>query len=195
MILDYSWPLTGDAPFLPVKNGGATGLDVRRDLWHDYAESYLRAADLLAQHALALGRDHVTLIYPLGFLYRHALEVMLKLLLHQDGREPHRSHDLLTLWQECRGVIERLCYAIEPAALDATAAILQQFAEKDREATAFRYPVHRDGRLSFPVQASIDLKNLAIIAGRAYAMLSDLNCAITAHLKEERGNAATALNH
>ena len=182
MFEEYSWPRQGDVLFAPADDWHDACVGWSQDQCHGYAEGYKRAAELLVRQVVAEGRDLDYLVYPIGFLYRHALEVLLKRMLHQGGQVKRTGHDLFALWQECRGVIGRLCYATEVADLDAAENVIRQFADKDKESTAFRYPVYLDGRPSFPQSERINLKNLAIVAGRAYAMLNDLSCAITAHL-------------
>jgi hypothetical protein len=184
MFEEHSWPRVGDVLFPPADEQPHTCNCGSGDPWRGYAEGYKQAADLLAQHVVEAQRDCDHLIYPIGFLYRHALEVLLKDILHRGGHGHRNGHDLLPLWQECRGVIEERCYAIERSDLDAAEAVIRQFADKDRESTVFRYPAHKDGRPSFPRDERINLKTLATVAGRAYALLSDLKCTVTAHLEE-----------
>src|ERR1019366_2025154 len=73
---------------------------------------------LCGQH----GRDQDFLVYPIIFLYRHHVELMLKRIIRQvpsliDGRlsekqrEHLEKHRLDLLWEDLRGMLPALCKA------------------------------------------------------------------------------------
>ncbi|HHS8916416.1 TPA: hypothetical protein ACTVMT_005267, partial [Escherichia coli] len=46
-----------------------------------YTEGYRRAADILINHIDESGRDQDFLVYPVLFLYRHHLELLIKQII------------------------------------------------------------------------------------------------------------------
>src|SRR5437016_3000297 len=70
---EHHLPIPGD---LPVKEPGFC-LYAPTD-WNARAWGFKRAADILASHVLATFAAGDLLIYPIGFLYRHQLELNLK---------------------------------------------------------------------------------------------------------------------
>lgn len=112
------------------------------DSSHLRATGFRRAAELVAQQALAHGEQDF-LVYPVGFLYRHALELYLKRLivlgskLQEQSTLPKLSHDLKQLWATCRPFLK----AVEPEAAeyDDVGRIVDQLASLDPKAESFRY--------------------------------------------------------
>lgn len=148
-----------------------------RDAWTGYSEGYWRAADLLVQHSLENQSCQDFLVYPVVFLYRQALEVTLKHLLHIGNQLLNRSsaipmqHQLLPLWQRCRTILEEIWPEGAKGDLDAVESILREFDARDPRSTTFRYPVQKDGSVSLPDSERIDLRNLSEVANRTYAIL------------------------
>lgn len=72
-----------------------------------YTEGYRRAADILIGHIDASGQDQDFLVYPVLFLYRHHIELLIKQIIglalalaedpskHQYKKD---NHNLNTLW-------------------------------------------------------------------------------------------------
>lgn len=79
-----------------------------------YTEGYRRAADILINHIDDTGRDQDFLVYPVLFLYRHHLELLIKqviglaLALTEDPDQyPYKkdNHNLNTLWSHAQKLI------------------------------------------------------------------------------------------
>ncbi|MCI0350388.1 MAG: hypothetical protein L0Z53_13265, partial [Acidobacteriales bacterium] len=78
----------------------------------DYAVAYKRAADVCVESVEQQTERADRMIYPVAFLYRHYIELMLKGII-QIGRVLDRKppdfpqhHRIAELWQECRAVLE-----------------------------------------------------------------------------------------
>lgn len=158
---DVSWPGTG--------------------LQRAYAEGYRRAASLIVDAVLQgrLLRHPDTLVCPVVFLYRHSLELQLKLLVaagmyHQEGEVDftwlHRTHRLDHLWE--RG--KRLLLEIRPEAADDASPIahldplVQELHDVDLGGQAFRYSLTKDARRHdlAGVPRTVDLENLRDVMTR-----------------------------
>ena len=72
-----------------------------------YTEGYRRAADILINHIDESGRDQDFLVYPVLFLYRHHIELIIKQIIglalalteEPDKRQYKKDdHNLNTLW-------------------------------------------------------------------------------------------------
>ena len=122
---------------------------------------------LCGQH----GREQDFLVYPIIFLYRHHVELMLKRIIRQvpsliDGRlsekqrEHLEKHRLDLLWEDLRGMLPALCKAagwdepdVQVAGID---NYVRQLSELDADSFSFRYSHSKKGKPSLPK----NLKNI-----------------------------------
>ena len=121
--------------------------------WGMYAMSYKAAADLLVEQSMENGVD--ALVHSAMFLHRHYLEIGIKDLIvpllgyYEEPYSPPKVHDLTHLWREARALMEREWNAHQHLSdYDAIQARVSEFHQIDRDSTAFRYPVSRDGEPS-----------------------------------------------
>lgn len=178
-----AYPRPGDVMFRPGSDPD-TSPDVSwpgTGLQRAYAEGYRRAASLVVDGVLEgrlLGHPD-TLLYPVVFLYRHSLELQLKLLVaaemyHKDGdvdfKWLHTTHRLDRLWE--RG--KRLLLEIRPDAGDEASPtahldpLVQELHEVDLGGQAFRYSLTKDARRHdlAGVPRTVDLENLRDVLTR-----------------------------
>jgi hypothetical protein len=173
------WPRSGDRVFV-------SGEDAETDAWLKWcgdarwtahAEGYKKAADLLVEQTKQdmVGQDYV--IYPVGFLYRHSLELYLKSLImvgqQLRGKNPRfpKHHELWELWQEARAVLEDTWPNDPKADLDNVEVRIRQFVDVDPFSEAFRYPSARNGKESLSQMTHINLRNLKEVVGRLIGLL------------------------
>ena len=114
-----------------------------------YASGYRKAADTLVARARRSRTDLNFLVYPIVFLYRHYLELRLKLLQSDlcelRGLSPtHHEHDLAKLWTDVRQHLAHV-FPTEAATLDPVQKVVLEFHQLDRGSTAFRYSRSNDG--------------------------------------------------
>jgi hypothetical protein len=109
---------------------------------------YFLGARLLVDHCGEKPHEGHTLIYPIWFSYRQALEMAMKWIVSSYGHdfgvsEPKPDHNLWRLWQSCKAIItttdDEIAAAIEK--------LLKDFHDLDATAEAFRYPLKKDGTL------------------------------------------------
>ena len=102
-----AWPSSED-DLLDVSgpSAGHAVLDWRRDTIVGRMDGYRRAAEVLAEHALANPGDLAFLVYPIANCWRHHIELQLKDLLRRlqellgEGVTSTRGHNVRGLWQE-----------------------------------------------------------------------------------------------
>ncbi len=128
-------------------------------------KGYFRAGHVLVDKCRENLNEGHTLVYPILFCYRHALEMVMKLTLDSYGHHfgvstPMPDHNLWRLWESCKAIFSQIDN--ESAAVDTSIVEkrLKEFHELDTRAEAFRYPVNKQGTLiPLPCEA-IDLINL-----------------------------------
>jgi hypothetical protein len=153
-------PVTGDRMFVesptavsldplgfgfPGENHGHIGR------WDLYAAGYLEAAD-----AIVNGLGHQPwedkLIYTVLMLYRHHLELQLKIViraapgfLHDMSEWLYRQHDLIVLWHWVAEVYPGVHTWASAECREACERLIAELSNHDPRSTAARYPVERDG--------------------------------------------------
>ncbi len=142
-----------------------------------YVLGYFDAAKRLADLILTRRAPIDIAIYPVVYLYRHAVELALK-ELHEDfarilktSEEPLHGHKLLKLWQKVEpnlGLLDpvdvgRTCYELEMDAPDVArvAALIGQLARVDPDGQAARY--ERDNKGNETLN-SLDVINVRVFA-------------------------------
>jgi hypothetical protein len=136
-----------------------------------YKAGYRRGAEILIDYVCQHGRDQDFLVYPIIFLYRHHVELMLKRIIRQvpylidvrlseKQREHLEKHRLDLLWEDLRGMLPALCKAagwdepdVQVAGID---DYVRQLSELDADSFSFRYSHSKKGKPSLPK----NLKNI-----------------------------------
>lgn len=166
----YRWPKKGDR-LLRASNDwdncvefSVNPLSRHVHIW----SGYVRAGAALVEQCERAPLDRHSLIYPILFDYRHALELAMKWIIDTYGRyvdvrlnEDERDHDLWHLWGYCKQVITALGSAGEKDnALRAVEQIVKDFHDLDKSSMAFRYPTKKDGATIRLPDTSINLQNI-----------------------------------
>jgi hypothetical protein len=102
-------------------------------------DGYMSAGEALVEDCRRNPQARHFMIYPILFMYRHALELAMKWILTMyGGYEPHEigHHDLWQLWKLCREVIDKTG---DHGSADIVERIIQEMHELDKSALAFRY--------------------------------------------------------
>jgi hypothetical protein len=175
--LNQRFPKRADVLFKPTRGPGRglvtdplgfrnfNGHSKYSEGWHLYEHGYKQAADMLCQKTLDEGPVH-TLVFPIVFLYRHYIELSLKLLLLDASRfmadvsEPQHNHDLRTLWKEARKILPAVWPEVQPEQVEAAEACIIEMSEHDPGSMAFRYPFDKKSDLHLEKLHSVDLRNL-----------------------------------
>ena len=122
-----------------------------------YTEGYRRAADILIGHIDASGRDQDFLVYPVLFLYRHHLELLIKQIIglalalaedpdkHQYKKD---DHNLNNLWPLAQKLILEVDDSYRSSDFRLIKAVVKELHNADMRATDFRYARRNDGTRS-----------------------------------------------
>ena len=165
-IQNYRWPQKGDR--LVVE-----GQDWERDaeisddvisrhvhIWH----GNMRAGELLIRACEEGSPDRHSLVYPILFTFRHAIELAMKWVILNYGRHStveigdFQHHNLWRLWCTCRQILAEFDVGGED--ISAVEQIIKDFHDLDASAIAFRYGYSRDGTLVELPSYPIDLSNI-----------------------------------
>jgi hypothetical protein len=124
--------------------------------------AYQEAAETLVRAAESGPGD--LLVFPIVFLYRHAIEVSMKevlqrgLELEDDGHGPpsrHR-HDLMALWRRTRALLMQIVPDDPYDGVDEIEAVITELHDLDERSMSFRYDDQEIGKtLHGPVNVSM----------------------------------------
>jgi len=147
------------------------------DGWMTYADGYKNAADTIVASINESKRVYDPLVFPVVFLYRHYLELILKGLIIKacklfgekiDFKENHRIDDL---WDSCCALIKRVSPGDSEEELRNIGNLINEFVKVDPFATAFRYPTDKKGNLSLPDMTHINILNISNVVNRIASLL------------------------
>ena len=180
---EFPWPKNGDKLVTATFGGSIAFLHFKT--FSSYASGYKRSADILIEHIRQQESDQDLLVYPVIFLYRHYIELMLKAIITIGQRvegcdvqiPPH--HKLENLWDDAKKIIRtHFPEADNPASIVGNQIL--EFAKLDNSGEECRYPVLKSGEPSLEQLDKIDLENFSQVIDRisvyldtTYSMLHD----------------------
>jgi hypothetical protein len=167
-----------------------------------YMEGYLRGAQKLVQHVIETGRDQDFLVYPIIFLFRHHIELVLKRIILRapylierkltDAEKRHLGkHRLDLLWQDLKPMFTIICERAgwgtpdseDVAGID---AYIWQLQELDPDSFSFRYARTKDGSPTLPSDLKgVNVRHFAEMMERFSSYLDGIDSA-TDYLEECR---------
>jgi len=109
--------------------------------------------------------ERYSLIYPILFNYRHALELAMKWIIARYGHYSSvkigniQHHNLWQLWKVCRKIIGSDDNG-DNEAVSAVEQVIKDFHDLDKQAFAFRYSRDKNGALIALPERMIDLENI-----------------------------------
>lgn len=150
-------------------------LEVHGD-WYPYVAGYKDAADNVVEAAINDFPDN--LVYPIMFLYRHYLEIMIKQMLWEFRslqsylkkyygnteysseismeKDPIVKHDMVSIWEELRELIEESWGNEENLSfLVDVEHRIKEFHDIDQGSFSFRYPVDKENNPIFQFDQEI----------------------------------------
>ncbi len=165
---DIPWPSEGDTLFqdsFEIRNVARIN-GFSKDLCA-YAIGYRDAAKMIVDHLDSTPKYPDLLIYPVVFLYRQAIELLLKELITISDRQSGKrvciklKHDLPKLWKVARSFIEKYSDGNHAELLDNTENLINQLDQIDPLSTAFRYPIDTKENESIIGVHRIDIQHLS----------------------------------
>ncbi|MHB0842914.1 hypothetical protein ACYCGP_08740 [Stutzerimonas nitrititolerans] len=147
-----------------------------------YAFAYKDAADGLVE---AMANRKVPLdsgIYPLLFLYRHALELQLKLMLATArklaglGPKSYDKHSLMPMWSELRKLLKELAPDQPETQVIAAHDFIRQLDGVDPDSMAFRYATTKKGKDHLSGVTHINIRHLRDVLNSVFLWLNGAYC-------------------
>jgi hypothetical protein len=153
-----------------------------------YASGFKEAADILVDRIVEGQGSSDSLVFPIGFLYRHYLELRLKQIIKSGRiliREGHgfpTGHKLTDLWKEVRRILEKTWPDGNQDELDAVEECIFEVDRVDVRSDAFRYPVDKDGHSTLAHLPALSLPNLKDVVDRISTVLDGSSYGISVYL-------------
>ncbi len=168
-------------------------LNFHPDMSHGYINGYKLAADSLVLQVNDTGRDQDYLVYPIVFLYRQHIELLLKnivsngrQLLDQDGGYP-KHHKIDELWKTVKGILRKVFESNIDKKFAQVEHVVNELAKADPDSMSFRYSTDRSGKGSTDGIFYINLRHLGQMIND---ISEELDCAdsVIMHYLEARTN-------
>lgn len=149
--------------------------------WGTIASGFQLGANELVNFARTSESDIDTLVYPIAFLYRHTIELLLKNAAQTTGtsRVIEKRHNLLDLWDAIAHQAEKRFHD-DPSYIDfkGLREIIEDFENIDGRSFEFRYPFSTNGKRTLEGVTNI---NINVLAQRANHAIEQLKLIINAY--------------
>ena len=165
------WPAKGKRAFVE----GTDMRDFQLSHFYDHTNhgsAFMDAADALMETYQAMTLYREAFFFPIAYLYRHGLELLLKDLVRigvflqffkqEDVEVMLAGHPLAPLWNKARKLIEHRFPNSDPSPIKGTEAIINQFHQDDPSGQRLRYVLSKDGAWHdhFTLPKKVDVQNL-----------------------------------
>ncbi|MFA4903939.1 MAG: hypothetical protein WC600_14495 [Desulfobaccales bacterium] len=187
----FEYPQKGEQVFKEIVGDwhNACLYPLKTDMWLNYLIGYKDAADILVEHVKETSKNLNVLVFPIVFLYRHYLELQLKMII-KDGydllsmkKDYSKCHKLDELWNDCKNILNQMWPEGDKEPLEAMDNYISQFCQVDPMATDFRYPVRRNGTDALESLDSINLSHLSDVINSIENFIGDIHEAISIELE------------
>ncbi|MEG0211144.1 hypothetical protein [Hafnia sp.] len=149
-----------------------------------YTEGYRRAAEILIGHIDASGRDQDFLVYPVLFLYRHHLELIIKQVISlalKLAEEPDKyqykkdDHNLNTLWSLAQKLLLDVDDNYRSSEFRIVKEVVKALLKTDERATDFRYAQRNNGTRSLKEIHYVNTRHFGAQMGAASDLLGRID--------------------
>lgn len=149
-----------------------------------YILGYRHAADLLVRDIDEKANFQDILVYPIIFLYRQYLELLLKdlirlsrILLKQSESHPYH-HNLHNLWLLAEELLFKLWPNEEAPEFDFIDNIIFEFYDADPNSFSFRYEKDRKGKRNVSTIKHINVRHFSEIINKAGDILESVQASL-----------------
>jgi hypothetical protein len=159
-----------------------------------YILGYKKAADILLEHVRVTDSDLDTLVYPIVFLYRHYLELLVKNIIENGAKylgieeKPKTDHQLYTLWNKAKTIINKIWEEEEGHQELEIDHYLASFIEIDKSSQAFRYHKDKEGKEFLEIIEIINIQHFADCINKISSYLEGISAAIYHALEIQNDN-------
>jgi len=156
---------------------------------HGYIYGYKKAADILVKRVnkTAISQDY--LIYPIVFLYRQHIELILKNLIHL-GRELYDEgsgypthHKINDLWPIVKGYARKTKNNKDHKEFSFIEHIIKELSDTDPQSMSFRYAKDKYGEPSNPKISQINIRHFGETINEVSEFLETLEFCLNALLE------------
>lgn len=160
-------------------------LNFMPDMSVGYIDGYKIAADELAIKINETGVNQDYLIYPIVFLYRQHLELILKSIIksarnllqtEEQGHPTH--HKIKDLWPLAKGLRKKVWNENPPVEFEFIDHVIAEYSKYDPDSMAFRYPENKQGTKPNENIKHINTRHLAENIEKASEILWDIQYGI-----------------
>jgi hypothetical protein len=161
------WPAKGDKLFKGVSDQNDEIWNGHRDMqWSLYSYGYQEAFKLLGIEALSNDSKKKVLVFPIVFLFRHYIELILKQInkigspLLGEKPDYETTHILKDLWDQTRKIIVNVWPDKKNEDLNIVDDCLKELIQKDTDSMRFRYPEDREKKAVYlPDYGDFNMRN------------------------------------
>ena len=165
--------------------------------WTAYSMGYKNGADVLSNYVDSTQQHQDTLIYPILFLHRHYLELIIKEILTDcakilEEKITFKHHDLSIYWEEVKAkCLKSLGEKIPDNMITPIESAVRQLVEIDKSSDAFRYPCRKDGSATLPGITHINIKRVSEEIAKASEALEAISAALSVAVEMKAEHEAT----
>ena len=188
--VEFCWPEKGDRAFKfsPSDKKGLDAFVVPSE--GAYVVGFQEAANMVVDAAQNDPRSPDNLFFPVAYLYRHHLELMLKGLVRLGIRvgvfreddsilKILGRHDLCALWEKAKQLISEACPDSQSEDIKTVRHVILEFHKLDQTGQAFRYDRDKKGAPHLVgVPSRVDLENMMNVVAGTSAFLDGAYAAI-----------------
>lgn len=167
--------LRGD--LLDWKNNACPHWHAGLSNWGLISQGYQKAAASLVDRVVDGNALADEMLYPVGFLYRHYLELCLKEITFLGARidpeiqRPKPSHKLDKLWSDALIVLERHVHSMTAQDLETIGEQIFELQAIDPGSDGFRYPVDKENATALASLKHVNLRHMRdAMSGIAYVL-------------------------
>ncbi|MGZ0163307.1 MAG: hypothetical protein ACKVII_05280 [Planctomycetales bacterium] len=157
---EFPWPKIGDKLFIEENDSTERAFSLASIMWNgsEHAGAFKCAADMVIDTAQEVERGDFRsdLIHPVAYMYRHALELKLKVIVRH-GVDMHcysksavekvlQEHSLAKLWTKVKQAIEHRWPDSGSGELKAVEAVINEMHQADQNGQKWRYATEKNGR-------------------------------------------------
>jgi len=163
-------------------------LNFQHDMTYGYVEGYKIAAETLVEKIGSSHRNQDFLAYPIVFLYRHHIELLLKGIIDtgrkylkgESGFPKH--HKIENLWPEVKGMARKIIDQDISHECDFVDHVIREMSSVDPDSMSFRYATDKQGEKAASEVTNFSLKHFSEQISKASEILDNFDNMISISL-------------
>ena len=176
-----------------------------RDPGYSYARGFHIGGQILANYVSETRHDRDVLVFPIVFLYRHHIELMLKRLIVKSAKFTKKAlsanetdvlakHRLDSLWNTLRPILKTAIPSLPAKSLKGIYSYIQQLRQVDAKGESFRYHVSKEAKPNLANLRHINVRILAEAMEWLSSSLEGIDCMLDDRIEVLDQKAREAYN-